>query len=67
MITKTYHIITVDITQISDSIFNPNLSFSMLKQVHWIDQNRPNGQNEPNWTEVEPMEEVDRMDRNGTN
>ena len=31
MITKTYHIITIDITQIIDSPLNLNLSFLILK------------------------------------
>ena len=31
MITKTYHIITIDITQIIDCTLNPNLYFSILK------------------------------------
>ena len=31
IITKTYHIITIDITQIIDSTFNPNLYFPILK------------------------------------
>ena len=31
IITKTYHIITIDITQIIDSTFNPNLYFLILK------------------------------------
>ena len=34
MITKTYPIITIDITQIIDSILNQNLSFVILKLVH---------------------------------
>ena len=31
MIIKTYHIITIHITQIIDSTLNPNLSFPILK------------------------------------
>ena len=31
MITKTYHIITIDITQTIDSTLNPNLSLPILK------------------------------------
>ena len=31
IITKTYHIITIDITQIIDNTFNPNLYFPILK------------------------------------
>ena len=40
MVTKTYPIITIDITQIIDSIFNQNLSFVILKLVHQIGPNR---------------------------
>ena len=31
MVTKTYHIITIDITQIIDCTLNPNLYFPILK------------------------------------
>ena len=31
MITKTYHVITIDITQIIDTALNPNLFFPILK------------------------------------
>ena len=30
MVIKTYHIITIDITQIINSILNPNLYFAIL-------------------------------------
>ena len=40
MITKTYPINTIDITQIIDSILKQNLSFAILKSVHWIRPNR---------------------------
>ena len=30
MIIKTYHIITIDITQIIDNTLNPNLYFSLI-------------------------------------
>ena len=69
MITKTYPIITIDITQIIDSIFNQNLSFVILKLVHRIGPNRlkcakidqidrsgQNGLNIPNWTYVDQMD-----------
>ena len=74
MITKTYPIITIDITQIIDSILNQNLSFVILKLVHWIgpnrtkwakiDRNRPNG---PKWIEWIEYTELDRCERNGPN
>ena len=38
MIIKTYHIITIDITQVIDNTLNPNWYFFHL--------------NRPNWTEV---------------
>ena len=79
MITKTYPIITIDITQIIDSILNQNLSFVILKLVHWIGPNRtkwakidrirPNGLNRlniPNWTDVNQMDRIDRSRLNWT-
>ena len=38
MIIKTYHIVTIDITQVINNTLNPNLYFFHL--------------NRPNWTEV---------------
>ena len=74
MITKNYPIITIDITQIIDSILNQNLSFVILKLVHWIGPNRtkwakidrirPNG---PKWIEWTEYTELDRCERNGPN
>ena len=74
MITKNYPIITIDITQIIDSILNQNLSFVILKLVHWIGPNRtkwakidrirPNG---PKWIESTEYTELDRCERNGPN
>ena len=42
---KTYHLITIDITQIINSILNPNLCFHILKQtkVDQMDRSRFNG------------------------
>ena len=74
MITKTYPIITIDITQIIDSILNQNLSFVILKLVHWIGPNRTkwakidrirrNGRKWIEWTEYT---ELDRCEWNGPN
>ena len=61
MITKTYYMITIDVTQIINSTLNPNLYFAILKQVHRIGPKRSEiGQMDridfselygPNWTE----------------
>ena len=74
MITTNYPIITIDITQIIDSILNQNLSFAILKLVHrigpnrlkWpkIDRSRPNG---PKWTKWTEYTELDRCGLNRPN
>ena len=55
MITKTYHVITIDITQIIDTALNPNLFFPILKKVHqiglkWSEMDQID-QSGPNWIE----------------
>ena len=83
MITKTYHIITIDITQIIDSPLNLNLSFLILKwtemdytkwtEVDRIDQIESNRIG-PIWTERDWMHQInknedwmDRLDRSRLN
>ena len=60
MITKTYHIITIDITQIIDSILNPNFFPPFLSnyiELDKMDQIRK-------WTE---MDIIDQIGLNRTN
>ena len=35
MIIKTYHIVTIDITQVIDNTLNPNLYFFHLNRPNW--------------------------------
>ena len=79
MITKTYYIITIDVTQIINSILNPNLYFAILKQVHQIgpkrseidqmdrvDLSRPNGLNRPKSTKLDRIDLSELYEPNWT-
>ena len=58
MITKTYYIITIDVTQIINSTLNPNLYFAILKQVHRIGPKR---------SEIDQMDRIDLSELYGPN
>ena len=71
MITKTYYISTIGITQIINITLNPNLYFPILKQIHQIGPKRLEinqmdrlDRSELNMTE---LTEVDQIDRSGPN
>ena len=58
MITKTYPIITIEITQIIDSTLNQNLSFSILQQIYQV------GPNGLKWIELTEYTELNRCGQN---